>query len=210
VFTTSRDLPSFLPSQLYRLRFGTCAYTGAEFTDPRAKRKTKGAISAFFFRPRHSNASVSAKLVSESTLLRDNARYERVEAVDKKVEGGASPRRSAKEKRAKGWRREVLIKGCMSTGRGEGDERARDEERNSYCLASPAFPQYTAQVYRMCALLPLLFPRPPWRVETPLARMVSAVSCILKTTQPPTLFPPLGRLASFGKMNRIASIFTSA
>jgi len=72
----------------------------------------------------------------------------------------------------------------MSTGRGEGDERARDEERNSYCLASPAFPQYTAQVYRMCALLPLLLPRPPWRVETPLARMVSAVSCILKTTHP--------------------------
>lgn len=35
-------------------------------------------------------------------MLRDNARYEKVEAVEiKKVEGGASPtRRSAKEKRA--------------------------------------------------------------------------------------------------------------
>lgn len=47
------------------------------------------------------------------------------------------------------------------------------------------------------------------RVETPLARMVSAVSRIPKNHIPPIPFIQTVS-ASFGKMNRIASIFTTA
>lgn len=51
----------------------------------------------------------------------------------------------------------------MEAKRERNGAHARDEERNSYCLASPAFPQYTAQVYRMCTLLPVALPsRPPF------------------------------------------------
>lgn len=88
--------------------------------------------------------------------------------VDKKVERWCfTDERGAKEKEEgeDGWEGGIN-KGLHVDGREKKEERERergrsytkDEERNSYCLASPAFPQYTAQVYRMCTLPPPLRP----------------------------------------------------
>lgn len=63
------------------------------------------------------------------------------------VDVDAAEAKGMKERRRRGGRGRVRARSLA---------RARDEERNSYCLASPAFPQYTAQVYRMCTLSPLL------------------------------------------------------
>lgn len=108
--------------------------------------------------------------------------------VDKKVERWCfTDERGAKEKEEgeDGWEGGIN-KGLHVDGREKKEERERgrsytkDEERNSYCLASPAFPQYTAQVYRMCTHPPSLrrdlvrggwkHPSHAWSVPYPVSR----------------------------------------
>lgn len=86
--------------------------------------------------------------------------------------GGGDRNKYAKREKKEG----VLRKRCKIKGKwgveeeGGGGERRKaiaDRERNSYCLASPAFPQYTAQVYRMCTPhTTLVHPLSSVRVET--------------------------------------------
>lgn len=136
--------------------------------------------------------------------------------VDKKVERWCfTDERGAKEKEEgeDGWEGGIN-KGLHVDGREKKEERERgrsytkDEERNSYCLASPAFPQYTAQVYRMCTPSPSpplrrdlvrggwKHPSHAWSVPYPVSRGPPFARRL------PLPSPRLG-LTSFGKMNRI-------
>lgn len=75
-----------------------------------------------------------------------------MKARDEKDRGYDKNEYARKEKEGVVLRKCYKIKGERDAGEKGGGRRnaLADRERNSYCLASPAFPQYTAQVYRMC------------------------------------------------------------
>lgn len=98
--------------------------------------------------------------------------------VDKKVERWCfTDERSAKEEEKEekeekkegedrwegGINKGLNVGGREKKKRERGRSYTKDEERNSYCLASPAFPQYTAQVYRMCTPLRRDLVRGGWK-----------------------------------------------
>lgn len=99
------------------------------------------------------------------------------------VDGGAEKGASVR-----GMKKEILIAWQVRLFR-------NIQRRCTECVLSP--------------LPPLVLPRPrPWRVETPFARMVSAVSRIPKTTQPPTLplSSPLPRSPRLVRQNEPDSV----